>query len=653
MISISTSNLALCFGADTILEDVTFAVEDGDKVGIVGVNGSGKSTLFRLIKGEYTPSDGNIFIAKDKKVGLLEQDDAFNITKKIGDAEIGDTVLEQMYAAFPDLFKAEARLAVLEKYLHDNSEKSSSDEYLRAAEEYTNLNNLYIENGGMQYKSRCVSLLDKLGFDESFHALPVSKLSGGQRTRLALARLLSQEPDILMLDEPTNHLDIDTMVWLENHLASYKKTVLLVSHDRYFLDRITNKIIEIEYKVGKLYNGNYTQYVNQKEFDRAAQEKQYKNQQKEIARIEAYIAQQRAWNRERNIIAAESREKALARMTKIEKPKNAPKSIKFSFTGSGESGNDVLYVKDLKMGFGSRELFSDLSFLVKKRERVFISGANGCGKSTLIKLLMGILTPLDGKIEYGYNVTVGYYDQENQNLDPNKTVLDELWDEYSTLTQTEIRNTLAMFLFRGDDIEKKVSVLSGGERARLTLAKLILSKMNLLILDEPTNHLDINSREALETALLGFDGTIIAVSHDRYFTQKLATRIIEIDNKNGCHDYLGGYDSYLIEKERFKAQAESSSVSSESDNTELTSTKEKYLASRQDAARLRKQQRRRQQIADEIKKLESELTQIDEELFGEAATDYVRAAELDENKTKIEERLMELYGEEESFSKID
>ena len=645
MIALSVNDLALRYGVVTIFENISFSIEENDRLGVVGVNGCGKSSLFKLITGEYVTDDGSVFIGRGKTVGMLAQDNAFRGTSEIGGHPIGGTVLEQMYAAFPHLILAEYRLAELEALLTT----AKGEELDRLTSEFTALNQKYISDGGLQYKSRCASFLDKLGFDRSYHDMEVSSLSGGQRTRLALARLLSQEPDILMLDEPTNHLDTETMIWLEKHLAAYKKTVMLISHDRYFLDRVTNKTLEIEHQHAKLYNGNYTAYVEKKEKDREVLEHQYKNQQKEIARLEAYIAQQRAWNRERNIIAAESREKALARMTKIEKPKDAPKSIRFTFTESHESGNDVLTVKGLSMAFGEHRLFRELSFLLKKKEHLFILGPNGCGKSTLIKLLMGQLAPTGGKLEFGYNVTIGYYDQENQNLDPQKTILDELWDAYPTLTQTEIRNTLALFRFTGDDIEKTVSLLSGGERARLTLAKLILSKMNVLILDEPTNHLDIASREALENALAAFDGTIIAVSHDRYFVSRLATRILHLSTPDTYEDFTGTYEEFQYELER-RAEAEKTA---ERPQSAPSTGKDEYLQAKQEAAKRRKDQKRRQFVAKEIPRLEARLIEIETELFGEAATDYVRAAALEDERIQTEDLLMQLYEEEEAFAKED
>lgn len=632
MISLSVSGITYTIGLKEILRDVSFAIEEGDRLGIVGVNGSGKSTLLRIISGKLSPDSGEIHIAKDKTVGMMEQNDAFDD----GDAE-NETVLSRMYGAYPNLCRDEARLSEIERIL----QTAVGDEAVKLYSELERVNTRYIDGGGLHYKSRCKSILTRLGFSEDTHSLLISSLSGGQRTRLALARLLFAEPDILILDEPTNHLDTDTMVWLEEHLSQYKKTLLIVSHDRYFLDKVTNKTLDIENCEADLYKCPYTQYVQRKKEKRAAEEKKYELQQKEIARLEAYIEQQRRWNRERNIIAAESREKAIARMDKVEKPKDAPGAISFSFDESGESGNDVLTVKGLKMGFGSNILFDNLSFDVKKREKLFIAGPNGCGKSTLLKVLLGKLSPLSGKIDFGYNVEIAYYDQENQNLDDDKTVLDEIWDAYPTITQTQLRGVLASFMFRGDDIEKKVAVLSGGERARLTLAKLILSKTNLLILDEPTNHLDIPSREVLENAIAEFDGTVIAVSHDRYFMKRLATRVLELTDPVG--DWRGGYAEY--EEKRTAREIAAARLEAE----KPSGAKEEYLKRKQSAADKRKEAARQRKVLSEIERLEGELERVTEELFGPASSDYVRAAELDEQKTALEERLMELYEEQESF----
>ncbi len=633
MASIATNNLAFRIGITTILENVTFTLEEGDRLGIVGVNGSGKSTLMKLLSGEAEPDEGEVFISKDKTIGLLHQDDTFNIS-----THTDETVLGQMYAAFPELLTLEERIHEAENAL---TEEKNESRIAQITEELVRLNTRYSDNGGLYFRSRCRSMLTSLGFGEQFHSLPMASMSGGQRTRIALARLLAREPDVLLLDEPTNHLDDTTLEWLEEHLSNYKKTVIVVSHDRYFLDRVTTKTLDVENKTAKLYSCPYSRYVEEKKRDREIAEKKYELQQKEIARLEAYIEQQRRWNRERNIIAAESREKAIARMEKVERPEASPESIRFKIDSSGESGNDVLTVKNLAMRFPGRELFRDLSFLLKKGERLFISGPNGCGKSTLIRILLEQTLPSEGEFEFGYNVTVGYYAQENQSLDPGNTILDELWNAYPGLTQTEIRNTLALFQFKGDDIEKKVAVLSGGERARLTIAKLITSKMNLLILDEPTNHLDISSREALENALLSFPGTVIAVSHDRYFVRRLATRFITL-SENGCSSYFGDYDSY-------KASLKAPVTAAEAKQTESSSGKDEYLRRKAESARIRKAEKRLEAIAKECDKLELLIVNIDDELSGPAGSDYKRAAELSDEKIVAEDRLMQLYEEEEEL----
>jgi len=633
MTAISCDNIKLAFGVDTVLDGVSFSLSDGDKMGIVGVNGAGKTTLFRIITGEYSYDEGNIFISKDKVVGILDQNPDF---------EDDRTLLEEMLLTFSALIKEEEELERL-RLAADAGDES-------AAKIYASTHDHFTRSGGYEFRGRCRGMLIRMGFDEKFHDLKISSLSGGQKTKLALARLLLREPDIMMLDEPTNHLDMETLFWLEDYLRNYRKTVLVISHDRYFLDRITNKILEIENKKGKLYNGNYTAYVRQKKEDREAQLKAYNLQQKEIKRIEDIIEQQRRWGREHNFITIKSKQKQIEHMEKIDRPENLPDSIRFRFTKSGESGNDVLIVKKLGKGYTNKPLFKNFDILVKKNEHVFITGSNGCGKSTLMKIIAGLIPPDDGIVEYGYNVKVGYYDQENQQLNDNKTVIDELWDEYDNLTQTEIRNALALFLFKGDDILKKVGVLSGGEKARLTLAKLIISPMNLLILDEPTNHLDINSREVLESALLEFDGTILAVSHDRYFIQKLATRILAFNTPDigNIYDYRGGWDEYLEYKNVYltpEAEANSAPVQ--------TDAKRAYIENKKTMAEQRKLERRIRMVNEEIKTSEAELDRIAEEINGEAATDYERLTELYSRQEELETRLLELYEEQESFTRIE
>ena len=637
MIAISVNDLSLSIGTTPILEKVSFALEENDKLGIIGINGSGKSTLFRLITGETEPTDGEVYFSKGKTVGILTQDGAFDYDSP------EQTVLDRMYRAFPLLLAAETRLAVLE------AELGRGDE--RVIREYTDLHEQFVRDGGLEFRGRCASILQKLGFDKVAMQQAVSTLSGGQRTRLALAVELSREPDILMLDEPTNHLDIETLAWLEGFLISYPKCVMIVSHDRYFLDKVTNKTLSIEHHRAKLYNGGYTKSMEQRRLDREIAERHWKNQQREIARQEAYIAQQRAWNRERNIIAAESRQKLLDKMERVERPQNDPRAIRMKFGEAIASGNDVLEARSLSMGFPGRTLFENVSFLIKRQERVMVIGPNGCGKSTLIKLILSQLAPTSGAIETGYNVEIGYYDQENQNLTPENTVLDELWNAYPTRTETEIRNTLGLFRFTGEEVFKLVSVLSGGERARLTLAKLMLSRMNLLVLDEPTNHLDIDSREALESALEQFDGTIVTVSHDRYLIEKLATRILElhpgrefegdlldyhVDHPGTSYSEFRQYKALRIE--RYEASEAASPIA-----TTVSTNKEQYLKNKQATADARKKKAQLERLKKECDALESELAEIEEELFGSAASDYVRAAELDARKAEVEERLMEIY----------
>ena len=641
MLAITVNDLGVSFGSKDIFKKISFALEENDKLGIIGTNGCGKSTLFKVILGELDATEGNVFIAKNKSIGILTQDCAFEISDLVG-----RSALEQMYAAFPELILMEEKLAVLEEKM---ANEQNADEHIRLSDEYHTLYTRFSENGGLDYKSRCAGILLKMGFDERALSLDVDKLSGGQRTRLALSKQLCREPDLLLLDEPTNHLDIETVQVLENYIKSYKKCVLIISHDRYFLDQVTNKTLAIEFGEAKLYNGNYTQSMKQRDIDREIAEKHYINQQREIARQEAYIAQQRAWNRERNIIAAESRQKMLDKMVKLERPKEAPKPVKIQFRQAIQSGNEVLRVNGLSKAFGEKILFENMDFLIKKSERVFIIGKNGSGKSTLLKMLVGECELTSGVIEAGYNVEIGYFDQQNQNLTDSNTVLDELWNAYPDRREFEIRSALARFRFSAEDCEKNVSMLSGGERARLTLAKLILSPMNLLILDEPTNHLDIISREALEKALDEFGGTILIVSHDRYLVNKLATRVIEIDNEKSTGQYYIDYPVWSVGNAfaEYIAHKTSHTIASATVNEEKapTAQKEDFMARKKQASDARREQKRIENLKKEQEKIEQELEQIDIDLFGEAATDYKKAAELQARKDELEERLMEIYEE--------
>lgn len=627
MISVNCENLSLSFGAETVLENVSFALNEGDKLGIIGVNGAGKSSLFAMITGKYQPTSGEVFISKGKTVGILEQNIEYDSSR---------TILDEAINTFSDLLETEKELENLRMISEQTGSEADAKRYADCQESFT-------AGGGYEFRGRCRGILKKLSLPEELWDKPVSSLSGGQKTRLSLACLLLRDPDIILLDEPTNHLDTDALFWLESYLKASRKTILVISHDRYFLDSVVNRILEIENKKSRIWNGNYTGYVNQKAIDREIQERHYVNQQREIKRIEAYIGQQRRWNRERNIIAAESRQKLLDKMERVERPEALPDRIRMTFDSSGESGNDVMSVRGLAKSYPGKALFDSVSFEVKKHDRLFICGKNGCGKSTLIKILAGRISPDKGFASLGYNVKIGYYDQENQDLHPNNTVIDELWNAYPTMTETTVRNALALFLFRGDDILKKVSVLSGGEKARLTLARLMLSKMNLLILDEPTNHLDINSREVLENALSGFDGTIIAVSHDRYFINKLATRILDFGAESEHHLFAfeGGYGEYLDYRRRYLTSPEEEAKK----EAVVTASKEQYLNAKREQAEIRKSERRLKNLKDGIAATESRISEIGEEMTVCDPYDHVKLAGLEKEQTELEDRLLSMYEE--------
>ena len=640
MIALSVSEVSLSFGAETVLKNVSFSVNDGDRVGVIGVNGAGKTSLFKVITGEYSPDTGAVYLQRGYRLGCLEQNPDLSALPG------GTAALEYMYSAFPALLSMESRISALEGEISALSASGMHDAAVAKTAELGELNTKFALEGGLEFRSRCKSMLLRLGFEEELLYRNISTLSGGQYTRLALARLLATEPDVLMLDEPTNHLDIDALAWLESYLASYKKTVIIISHDRYFLDRTTNKTLHIQYAGARLYNGNYTATRELQEAEAASLEKRYKEQQKEIAKIKANIEFQRRCNREHNFVTIRSKEKQLARMEKVELAPPPPKDIRLSFNAEEESAGDVLLVKELSFAYGSEPIINNVSFLIRRYERVLILGKNGCGKSTLMKLINSMLAPTRGGLTLGYNIKIGYYDQENRGLDLTKTVFEEIHDAYPDKKDGELRSVLALFLFDADDIVKPISVLSGGERARLTLAKLMLKKVNLLIMDEPTNHLDIGSAEALENALLAFDGTIIAVSHDRYFINRIATRIIELDRnaERGLVDYsLEDYDDAYTEYMRIRCAAkEAVAARAASERTE-SSSKLDYEQRKRENAERRANEKRLREAKERIERLEAELTSLEEELFTSAATNYVRAAEIEERKAAIEEELLELY----------
>jgi len=626
MIVLSCSNISLSFGTNKILENISFNLQESEKVGIVGVNGAGKSTLFKIIAGTLQPDDGEVFVAKSRKIGFLEQNSGLDSS---------NTIWDEVMSAYSHLIEMESRMKALEESISREKDELRLESLVK---EYSDLADNFSRSGGFEYNSRVKGILKGLGFTEDQFDLKISSLSGGQKTRMALAKLLLEQPDILLLDEPTNHLDIDALEWLENFLKNYANSVLVISHDRYFLDSVTSKTIEIENHGCKVYNGNYTEYARQKALDREIQQKHYELQQKEIARLEAFIEQQRRWNRERNIIAAESRQKAIDRMQKVEKPKDLPGKIKMKLRAGIESGNDVLSVENLSKEYPGKPLFKDISFKLRKKENVFLLGPNGCGKSTLLKILVGKVEQSSGAYEFGHNVLLAYYDQELNDLDENNTVLEEVWDENDDLTHTEIRNALASFLFTGEDVFKPISVLSGGEKSRVALTKIMLSQANFLILDEPTNHLDINSREVLEDALQKFEGTILAVSHDRYFINKLSTRILEFRGTS-LFDYPGNYTSFL----EYKANNRISNTDNARE-VKMSASKQEHIASKEERAYQRKLEKRLRETEQAISDAEKRLEEIKAEmLLEEVCTDHVKLMQLNDEKNLLEKKLEELY----------
>lgn len=619
MFVLTVDKLGVSFGEKVLLNEVSFSVNQGDKLSIVGVNGAGKSTLMRLLYDKSIPYTGNIFLAKGKTIGHLEQQSRLNPE---------DTVYEAALKIFCGLAEKEARLDELSRLL----EKDYSSEQIAR---YTRLQQEFEREGGYEYKSRVSGTLTAMGLGPDKQDLKVSSLSGGQKTILQLALLLLEEPDILLLDEPTNHLDIKSLEWLEEKLKKIRSTLIIISHDRLFLDRVTNKTLEIENTHGTLYHVPYAQYREQKKINREIQEKHYKNQQKEIARMEAFIAQQKRWNREKNIIAAESRQKAIDRMVKVDKVENAPLSLSFRFAPTLESGDDVLSVKNLRKAYPGIQLFHDLSFEVKKRDRLMIIGANGSGKSTLLQILAGNIPSDSGDFRFGYNVRMGYYDQY-QHLNESNSVLDEIWAD-SDANLTQIRSLLATFLFRGDDVFKEIRVLSGGEKARLVLAKLMQKKVNLLLLDEPTNHLDIESREALEDALLSFEGTIIAVSHDRYFVNKIATRILSFAGGGKQFQYNGkfeDYQAYLAQN----AQVE------KTEKAAISQGQISWEESKKKKGEERKRKNRIEKIEKEIETAEEQIRLLDEKAQS-ISSDYIELQKIYEEKAILEEKCSALLEE--------
>lgn len=628
---IVSSSVSLSYGADVILENITFSVNAGDKVGVIGVNGAGKSTLFSIIRGKLETTTGDVFISNGASVGCLEQ---------INDAHrFNCTIFEAAVSAYANLIELENKIS----YLHDRMEagdESAIKAFIAETEKFNSL-------GGNEYIAKTKATLAKFGFNETDFNKSADALSGGQKTKLLLVKLLLTDPDIMLLDEPTNHLDHNAREWLEGYINSSKKTFLIISHDRYFLDRTTTRTLEISHGISEMYDGNYTTFREKKKALDEAKLKHFNLQQKEIARLEAFIENQRKWNREKNIIAAESRQKTIDKMVKLEKPKEKEKGINFKISNSGAMSNDVLSVRSLSMSYPNNELFKDLSFELKRGDRLFVIGANGCGKSTLIKILTGRETPKSGIYELGYNQTIGYYDQEQQLLEQSNTVIDEIWSVYSDKTNTQIRSMLAQFGFRGEDVFKSISVLSGGERARLSIAKMVACGVSLLILDEPTNHLDIDSCEMLESALQEYDGTIIAVSHDRYFIQNLATSILEIDKTGfdiGYSFRKCSYNEYIEKcKKNEPVYIKREVGAGKNDFEEAKQRKNQYKSAKNRLANTEK----------EIANLENQLSELKEKENDEAITsDYVALNDLFVRMKALEDKIDYLYEELENLENI-
>ncbi len=622
------------YGIDTILEKVSFNIEDREKVAIVGVNGAGKTTVFKIITGEISADNGDMFIRKDASMGYLAQN--FVIDKNI-------TVYEEMLSVFNNIMDMEKNLRDMENKMANVSEA----ELPKFMEQYSRLSHDFEQLNGYSYKSRIKGVLKGLGFTEEEYNKPLNTLSGGQKTRVHLGKLLLTQPDLLLLDEPTNHLDIDSLVWLEDFLRSYPKAVLIISHDRYFMDRIVTKVIEIENKKSTIYEGNYSYYAEQKEINRQIQLKQYINQQKEIKHQEEVIRTLRSFNREKSIKRAESREKALEKMERVERPESLPDKMRLTLTPRITSGNDVLHAENLSKSFPDKTLFSGVNFDVRRSEKVAIIGPNGVGKSTLFKMLLGKVKYDSGEIKLGTNVNIGYYDQEQQTLDETKTIFQEISDTYPNMTNGEIRNVLAAFVFTGDDIFKTIGSLSGGEKGRISLAKIMLSEANLLMLDEPTNHLDMFSKEILENAINSYEGTVIYISHDRYFINRTAERILDL-NPYGVTEYLGNYDYYLEKKAEKEREAIEASIANPSIQSPIieSNTKIDWKKQKEEQAKERKIQNKIKKIEEEIEKTENKINELSELLFDEKIScDAGKAKDIFDEKTALEEKLEKLFEE--------